>query len=83
LHTQTNYPSLSALVEKPYYSFEMGKAKPETAIYEQVIEENKLIPEKTLFIDDSLKNLEGAKKLHLQTLHINPATQSILDFLRL
>lgn len=82
LRTQTDAQSLQELVKKPYYSFEMGKAKPETAIYQQVIDENNLVAEKTLFIDDSLKNLDGAKLTHLQTLHINPKTQSILDFLQ-
>jgi glucose-1-phosphatase len=82
LRAQTDAQSLQELVKKPYYSFEMGKAKPEVAIYQQVIDENNLVAEKNLFIDDSLKNLEGAKLAHLQTLHINPKTQSILDFLQ-
>jgi len=80
LRAQTDAQSLQELVQKPYYSFEMGKAKPERAIYEQVIQENNLAPERTLFIDDSLKNLEGAGQVGLQTLHIDPKTQSILDF---
>ncbi|MDX1903500.1 MAG: HAD family phosphatase [Thermonemataceae bacterium] len=83
LRSQTDAQNLSDLVQKPYYSFEMGKAKPEKAIYEQLIEECNLIPQKTLFIDDSLKNLEGAKQVHLQTLHINPHTQSIMNFFSL
>jgi putative hydrolase of the HAD superfamily len=82
LRQQTKANSLKEIVQKPYYSFEMQKAKPETAIYEQVIEENNLVPQKTLFVDDSLANIEGARKLGLQTLHINPKQNSILDFLR-
>ncbi len=80
LRKQTSAATLKMLVRKPYYSFEVGKAKPERAIYEQVIEENNLKPEKTLFIDDSLRNLEGAKKVGLQTLRIIPFTEDICDF---
>ncbi|MFN3316521.1 MAG: HAD-IA family hydrolase, partial [Raineya sp.] len=82
LEKQTKISSLKKVVQKPYYSFEMGKAKPETAIYEQVIQENSLNPQYTLFIDDSQANIEGAKKLGLQTLHITPKQNSILDFLQ-
>ncbi|PKQ70557.1 HAD family hydrolase [Raineya orbicola] len=80
LRRQTDAQTLKNLVKKPYYSFEVGKAKPETAIYEIVLKENKLNPEKTLFIDDSLRNLEGAKKVGLQTLHITPFAEDICDF---
>jgi putative hydrolase of the HAD superfamily len=80
LRKQTDAKTLKNLVKKPYYSFEVGKAKPETAIYEMLIKENHLNPEKTLFIDDSLRNLEGAKKIGLQTLHITPFVEDICDF---
>lgn len=82
LNRQTSSCSLREIVHKPYYSFEMGKAKPEAAIYEQVIQENNLNPQNTLFIDDSQANIYGAKKLGLQTLHIMPKQNSILEFLQ-
>ncbi|GAB4134001.1 MAG: HAD family phosphatase [Raineya sp.] len=81
LNRQTRVKSLSNLVHKPYYSFDMGKAKPEAAIYQEVMQENKLIAHKTLFIDDSQANIEAAKALGLQTLLIRPSHNSILDFL--
>jgi putative hydrolase of the HAD superfamily len=59
--------SNSELFEKVYYSHLVGKRKPETAIFEQVLTENNLVPEETLFIDDSPQHLEGAKKLGIQT----------------
>jgi len=55
------------LFEKTYYSHLVGKRKPEPDIFEQVITENNLKPEETLFIDDSPQHLETAKKLGLQT----------------
>lgn len=55
------------LFEKVYYSHHMGKRKPEAAIFEQVLTENNLKPEETLFIDDSPQHLETAKKLGMHT----------------
>jgi len=55
------------LFEKVYYSHLVGKRKPEAAIFEQVLTENNLKPEETLFIDDSPQHLEGAKKLGIHT----------------
>ena len=59
--------SNDALFEKVYYSHLVGKRKPEAAIFEQVLTENNLKPEETLFIDDSPQHLEGAKKLGIHT----------------
>lgn len=55
------------LFEKTYYSHLTGKRKPESAIFEQVLQENNLNPAETLFIDDSPQHLETAKKLGMQT----------------
>ena len=47
--------------------------KPDIAIYELAISRFKLIPEKTVFIDDKLENILVAKKLNFKTIHlINP-----------
>lgn len=62
-----NMDSNDELFEKVYYSHLMGKRKPDAEIFEQVLQENNLDPEETLFIDDSPQHLETAKKLGLQT----------------
>ncbi len=71
---------LSELCDKVYLSYEMGKAKPEIAIYEQVVNENNLNPEETLFFDDSEINLAGAQKVGIQTMLISSKC-TILDIL--
>jgi len=53
-----------------YYSHEMGCRKPETEIYEIVLNEQKLIPAETLFIDDKAENTEAAASLGIQTHHL-------------
>ena len=60
---------MGKLFIKEYYSCRMGLRKPEKAIYETVIDENKLDPAATLFIDDLIQNIKGAKLTGLQTLH--------------
>jgi putative hydrolase of the HAD superfamily len=55
------------LFEKAYYSHLTGKRKPELSIFKQVLEENNLKPEETLFIDDSPQHLAAAQQLGIHT----------------
>jgi len=63
---------------KAYYSHEMGMRKPHKESYLQILEEQKLVAAETLFIDDTLKNIEGARQAGLQTIHLVPP-QTVLD----
>jgi FMN phosphatase YigB (HAD superfamily) len=64
---------------KAYYSHTMGKRKPDAEIFEQVMEENHLMPEQTLFLDDYAVNIEGAKSLGIKTVHVT-SPNLILDY---
>ncbi len=64
------YPSLDSLFEKAYYSFQIKLYKPDPAIFEFVMNDKGLNPEETLFIDDFQVNIEAAKKLGLQVIHL-------------
>jgi len=68
-HIQEKYgvPSNDVFFERTYYSHLEGLRKPDAAIFERVLEQNNLIPEESLFIDDSPQHLEGAEKLGIQT----------------
>lgn len=68
-HIQEKYgvPSNDVFFERTYYSHLEGLRKPDAAIFERVLEQNNLIPEESLFVDDSPQHLEGAKKLGIQT----------------
>lgn len=63
---------------KAYYSQEMGLRKPYPESFMYIINEQNLLPEETLFIDDTIKNIEGAKSVGLQTIHLL-APQTVLD----
>ncbi len=65
--------------EKVYFSYDLGKRKPEVEIYNYVITENNLNPEKTLFVDDNLENIEGAKKTGLQVWHLQKGKEDVIQ----
>ncbi len=77
-HIEEAYP-LVEWVEKVYYSCDMGKRKPDIAIYEQVLSENNLLPEATLFIDDNLDNVHTAKSLRFPSIRITVGQNSVTD----
>lgn len=72
----------SNFFEKAYFSQLMRLRKPNVNIFEQVINENNLDPNETLFIDDSPQHIEGAKKAGLQTLLMNVHPEKLSEFLR-
>lgn len=57
------------------YSFEVGVSKPATKAFKLMLEKLHVNPEECLFIDDSLKNIETAEQLGMQTIHFKDAEQ--------
>jgi len=56
-------------------SGEVKLAKPSKEIYELAISKFKLIPEKTIFVDDRIENINTANSLGFNTVHLkNPNT---------
>jgi putative hydrolase of the HAD superfamily len=78
LHMHAVHRSWNTASEKPmsdyfnhiYLSHEIGMRKPNVDIFEYVCRENSLNPSETLFIDDSIQHIEGAKSCGLQTFHL-------------
>ena len=62
--------SLNDYFDKAYYSHEIKLRKPGKDAYQYVLKENNLFPSETLFIDDSIQNIEAAKSLGLQTIFL-------------
>ena len=63
---------------KTYYSYKIGLRKPSKECYEAVLKQESLIPGETVFIDDSLQNIEGAKLTGLKTVYL-PSPHSVLE----
>ncbi len=71
--------TLDSYFHHAYYSHVMKKRKPNADIFEQVLEENNLLPEYTLFLDDNRDNIEGAIQLGIKTFHVT-TPDLILDY---
>lgn len=76
---QYGISNLDALFDKAYYSFHIGMRKPESRFFETILFENNLIPDETLFIDDTPSNLLPAEALGIHTLFLKPGLE-LLDF---
>lgn len=63
---------------KAYYSHEMGLRKPDAASYRFILDEQHLLPNETLFIDDTEKNVIAARALGLSAIHL-VKPQTVLD----
>lgn len=58
------------LFDHIYLSHEIGLRKPMHSIYEKVVLENNLDPSKTIFIDDSIQHVKGAKEYGIHAMHV-------------
>ena len=58
--------ALHFLFEKCIFSAVYGVVKPQREIYQILCDECGILPEETLFIDDSPKNIEGAQAFGIQ-----------------
>ncbi len=70
--------SLDDLFEKAYYSHLIKLRKPAREAFDYVVKDSGLDPAHTVFIDDSLANVEGAMAAGLQGILLAPG-KTILD----
>ncbi|MCB2219878.1 MAG: HAD family phosphatase [Bacteroidetes bacterium] len=64
------FPFIS-LFDHTYWSFKIGKRKPDPDPYQFLLDQEKLNAEETLFIDDSIQNILAAQKLNILALHLD------------
>ncbi|MBF0365931.1 MAG: HAD-IA family hydrolase [Oligoflexia bacterium] len=77
LNKLTSNSSFDPYFEKVYLSHRVGLRKPHKEIFELVLKENNLNPLKTVFIDDSIQHVEGARNYGIDAIHL---TTSIMDY---
>jgi putative hydrolase of the HAD superfamily len=53
-----------------YISYEMKCTKPGRLIYEKIIQDSGINPSESLFIEDGIRNINAAKELGFQILHV-------------
>jgi len=61
-----------------YFSHHIGLRKPHREIFDFVCKDSVLPIEKTIFIDDSLYHVEGARKFGLTAYHLDPSNSFIV-----
>lgn len=59
---------LGSYLEKCYCSFEVGIMKPDPAIFRYMLDDAHILPEETLFLDDSPANIAAAAQLGINTM---------------
>lgn len=69
---------LDDLFEKAWYSHKINLRKPDTRAFEYILNDKQLLPHQTLFIDDALVNVEGARATGIQGYHLEPG-KTVLD----
>ncbi|HWY10825.1 MAG TPA: HAD family phosphatase [Bacteroidia bacterium] len=67
--------------DKVYYSCRIGMRKPDKEIFEFVLNQNKLKPEETIFIDDSPQHVKAAGELGINA-YLLQKNMSVNDLLR-
>ena len=83
IQTDLNEDSLTPLFHAVHYSNEIGYRKPNTAAFQYVLDQNNYLAEETLFLDDSIQHIEGARNCGIRAIHITDTTVEELfaDFL--
>lgn len=67
--------SFDSFVHKAYYSHVLHMRKPDAEIYQYVLDELKLNPGETVFLDDNADNIRGASQLGIKVQHITDSNQ--------
>jgi glucose-1-phosphatase len=70
LQLRFGYREFDQLFDKAYFSFDLHLSKPNPEIFEFVLNQHRLVPSETLFIDDTFEHIEAARKLGLKTYHL-------------
>ncbi len=70
LQLRFGYHEFDELFNKSYFSFAEHLEKPDPRFFELILDHEGLLPEETLFIDDTAANIEVAKSLGIKTYHI-------------
>jgi putative hydrolase of the HAD superfamily len=63
------------------WSYQLGMAKPDPAIYRHVLRELRVLPEETLFLDDKLINIEAALALGMKAIQFSTVPQLRADLI--
>ena len=72
--------SITDYFDDVYLSYRLKSCKPDIAIFKKVIELSRIVPQETLFFDDSQKNLDAAASLGFKTFLVTPDRDIVTFF---
>ncbi len=72
LYLQNGVKRLSDYFETLYYSHEIGLRKPNPEVFKYVLQKSELLPEETLFVDDSLTHCKAAGSIGISAHWLSP-----------
>ncbi|PTM06464.1 MAG: haloacid dehalogenase [Bacteroidetes bacterium] len=75
----SRYDRFKKCFYKFYLSQEIHLSKPNTNVYEFILNKNDLKPNECLFIDDLKENTEAASKLGIHSWNLNPVTEDVTN----
>jgi glucose-1-phosphatase len=81
LELLTGNKSLHPYFKEVYFSNEIKLRKPNLNCFEFVCKENNFKLSETIFIDDSIQHIEGAKSFGLNTIHFNKEYKLLSELL--
>lgn len=79
LYQSHGIKSLASLFEKQYLSHQIHFRKPDAEAFEFVLKDAHIKADETLFIDDSIQHINGAKKLGIHTFFMEPKSNLNLN----
>ncbi|MCC8375389.1 MULTISPECIES: glucose-1-phosphatase [Photorhabdus] len=65
-----NYPEIAASADYLYLSQDLAMRKPEPDIFKYVLETEGFSPDQAVFFDDVLENVEAARALGINSIHV-------------
>lgn len=73
------YEEFKFCFDQFYLSHEIHHRKPNRDIFEYVLRENELLPEETLFVDDTQDHILSAETLGIHTWHLQAGKEEVVD----
>lgn len=81
---QHGLANFDGFFEKEYYSNKIGYRKPEPSSFSKILIENSLVPEETIFIDDSIQHVMGARSVGIHGIFLSSEFSifNTIDFIK-
>jgi FMN phosphatase YigB (HAD superfamily) len=75
------HPRTMSIFDRVYASGKAGLRKPDPAFYAMVLADGQLVPERAIFVDDKIQNVDAARDLGMRGLQFE-STKALCDNLR-